>query len=364
MKDIFNDLDVAVTENRVYKLYETLTTHEKTPISVLPEIIANIELDGKDVVTVNLDVFLSLREFKDRYKWINPKSLTLVTDVEELIGKPDVIYVKTFKEIKLNKHFDVAILNPPYTLRNKNLNTTGGDKHLGKRIATSMLEYVNIAAVILPQHNFDNLKISNSMGLYSSKSSKDYFGVRSSEGIRIFFFDKTRKVTIEETESALDYFDIKVPNMNLSSKILRGFDFETLFGKTTRNDIEIKLNTKRNNIIETPIGAIRVYLSAGTVGYTYDTSLSNTDPYINTYRVFCSDNGPNGGELAKFGIALPGESVSSHNRMFVVDTLDNAQKFKQYLESPNVTNIIAVVKQSTRFTNTIAKYIPIPDFLK
>jgi hypothetical protein len=104
---------------RIWNKYQKGNSIQQTftPLSLVLDMISKLEtLNGKDILVIaNVEIFSFLKTLK-KYKHIDYKTLTFLTDIELLRGK-DGIIVENFNkisDISIDMKYDVIIGNPPY----------------------------------------------------------------------------------------------------------------------------------------------------------------------------------------------------------------------------------------------------------
>ena len=326
----------------------------QTPIDVVIDILNEVDTDNKSVVVVaNVDVFSVLTSFTN-LGLINPKSLTLVTDVKALRDKVNVIYTESFKEIKLEKTFDVAILNPPYS--------EGQNKQLGYQIFSKIIDNVTTScALILPLGQMSNKSIEkiNSYGLYKRSEKQEKAFKIKMHSVHTFFFNKAIKLDINETSKLLAYSERRWAKNPISKIQHKG-------AKSTQRQTKVELlsllNAKNGVIAELPSNATRVWLSGSTAGYVFNRDIISKTSNENTWRVVVAQ-ATSLRKIGKLSIAKPGDLIWSAQH-WVMNSEADCVKFIDYLYTKEVVDIIADVKVTIENSKKFFNYIETPDFLK
>ena len=83
-------LDAIVIDS--FEQHVAYTDQPATPFEAVIQMVNNLDIDGKNIVTVNPDIFIALTILRDE-SVIYTNTITLVTDIEALQGKPNVIYI-------------------------------------------------------------------------------------------------------------------------------------------------------------------------------------------------------------------------------------------------------------------------------
>jgi hypothetical protein len=354
-KLVLNEKMIAVV-NKWQKFHSQQTT--QTPVEIVADILNEIDVDNKTVVVVaNVDVFSVLTSFSNLGK-INPKSLTLVTDVKALNGKPNVIYVESLKEINLNKKFDVAILNPPYS--------AGKNKQLGWQIFKQI--DANYRALIVSTINVKKQKSNNlqKLGLYKSYPVSKYFNVQLSS-ISLYLFDNTKNVDISVIDQLKRTTSRTAPSASILSLFRTGMrkinGWKCIDGKIS--DILPYANTSVGVINMAPSTEYRtVWFSHTTAGYVRLEDIVNDDLGHGKWRVVQGNNG-NPGKFGNSIIVGPDDIVTTRCRQWVVNTENDALLLQRYLSDDiNVSNTLLEVKDTMAMSNYPMSMIELPNFLK
>jgi hypothetical protein len=324
-----------------------------TPVDVIVNILNNTDIDDKDVVVVsNCDVFKMI-ETLVTLQYVFPKSLTLVTDVKALAGKPYVIYVESFKEIDLKKRFDVGILNPPYV--------HGKASQIGYKIVNQVYQCTDRVVAILPNNQL--LKLAEmTTGFQAAVDCAHHFKCYASikNGLSYGVFDK-----FESTKS----FD------SILGHTLPKYD-NSLFNVIKKSHPIVPARIK---VIETPNGEINAIKST-TGMYSVDLTHNYVnDPYLHTYRVAVNMLGGHPltrrkqitqnkkvttSSTGKAVIVKPGTAIIGDMRFIVCSDETQAAKVAEYIMSPVVQDIMAFSKMQQINAEKYFEYVPLPDFLK
>lgn len=331
--------------NKAIEAHTNNVNQPQTPIDVVLDIINNIDLIDKDIVTINPDIYVMLLHMKTM-NIITYRSVTLVTESESLRNTPNVIYVESFKETKLNKKFNVAILNSPYV--------SDKGKQIGWDISSRIYSHCDVMAAVLPMTQLQSAmskKKNNITGLYKFTSCTDAFGVEAGN-INVFYFDRNVTGNIPlHTET------IKERNIASLIRMTRGVWNDIPRDKNERYAF---LSTSQQQIVTPGANQRRVILTPSTHG-VIDMSHAIGAHAITTYAVAI----PALANVARnpvYCICNPGDVVAC--KYFEVSTKENALKLKEYLDSAEVNGILKNIRNNKDITKWLFEYVALPDFLK
>lgn len=325
------------------KFHSQQTT--QTSIDVITDIINNLNVTGKSLAVIsNIDIFVCIQYLDMKYN-LGIAELTFVTDVKALRDKPNVIYVESFKEINLNKKFDVAILNPPYDM--------GLNKRYGRQVAFQLIPYVNEMVTILPYSHISTMgtKSLANYGLTTmSRDISNLFKIKLTN-VRYFYFNKAN-INQLNVNDVIRTHAHTMPDIGLDVIFRNGGGHETFM--------------KSDDLIKTfkSTGKVKLFTSGTQSGYISDDVIINhyRDSDTDKYRVVVSRK--TGWNIGTLDIAMPGDIVSTFARYFVCDSIEQALKLKEYMESDDVVNRFKSIITSSSNSKKFFKYIPLPDFLK
>jgi hypothetical protein len=329
---------IVITEKAMefFKNYQENHSQQTTPtpVDIVVNIVNNVDVIGKSVVVVaNFDVFIYMQYLNQKFD-LGITDLQLVTDVKLNFTSDKIIYVDSFKEIKLNKKFDVAILNPPYV--------NGNNTILGYQVFKQIQKHVATGAVILPKQLIDRYNTNNQFNIHKTLDAQNYFINIPNMNIRTFFWNKSIECSYKINELPLPEFSLLSINTPGSRKPI--------------------LKTQLNNL--TPGDYVYHQSHTNVITFNDNTLFEIAQPFnINTYRVFHSDRSEPG-KLGKLKIAKPGEYINHFFSCFSVQSENDAVRLIEYLNSELVTEIITKVKPARKLSKSVVKYIPMPDFLK
>jgi hypothetical protein len=327
--------------NKYQKLHSQQNT--ATPVDVVVDIVNNLDVTGKSVAVVaNFDVFIYMQYLNQKFD-LGITDLKLITDVKLNFTSDKIIYVDSFKEIKLNKKFDVAILNPPYT--------DGKNTQLGMQITKLINKYADSLAVILPYNQAKSLSKNNPGHLFSTDVTKS-FNVDLAAGIFVSYYDCTSNIinTLDDISNTFT----KYPKQNNLASLM--------YSQCNRSQICID---------DEIINPVTIQLTATqqiTISSNEYERLRHLELGAGKWKVMLSLVGGKVGKgistLPKIVIGTPDTKALGNIIVFPVNTEKQAELLSAYLKSDIVTNIISFVKTSSFNKKEIFEYIPMPDFLK
>ena len=276
------------------------------------------------------------------------------TNAAKMQGYKNVICAD-FMEWETDMRFDVILGNPPYNgvdTAREGSNHRGQGENLAKKFALKSLELCDgYMSFVMPYgHRTFSPALKENFrqnGLYRVDSCEEYFK-QVSTNPAVFYFNKNQ--VVEDIED--NFFDpgLEIPSNNI------GDIFKNQPGRLNRVDYESKLGDT---------GKYRVRVTTAVVGFTDDEDIvaGMNDKTVGNWRVVfnCTTSKQ---KIGRIEIEGPDSILSKSVHCLIVDSKSKAQKLADYLQTPEVMEIIQKVKTVNACNSKkFLEYVPTPEFL-
>lgn len=311
-----------------------------TPLSLVLEMLGKLEdLSGKDILVIaNVEIFTFIKTLK-KYKHIDYKSITFLTDNLSLKDKEGikVVNFNNIDKIKLDMKFDVVIGNPPFNDQSTVQST--GRRRTGRMYLDFIYKSVELSKthvlMISPARGWvvgtrrkKYLKEFTEIGLQSLHNCDSFFNIKIQDIIYLHI-DKNNPVNrliIDETETVF-----KPVKNNLGELYVRSM--------SEKRGVLESINDKEGSL---------VYLTTSKTTTIADTSLIN-DKHSNRWRVIFNVNGSKK-SIGKVLVASPGTFVSYSVCYLLAKDEDDANRIKGILTSDLTEEIMEDIRVSASNT--------------
>mgnify|MGYP001143743275 CR=1 FL=1 len=348
------DTDVRLLWERVQEGKSIQTKY--TPASVAFGMFDKVSSwDDKDVLVIaNLEIYTFLRTL-EREGVVSPKSITVLTDVDSLEGKPNIIVtdLNEINTLDLDMKYDIVIGNPPYNDEDsiqENMN-----HRRGSNLARVFLDAA--CTWVKPEGSIHLvLPVSRTLTPSVIRDLKKDQGLYLVQDVTSHFTAKLKAIAAVHCNKAMEGFDNEFEHFEKQEHSLADI-------YVTPNPVDSKRGFAKSGLraLLQEKGNTEVKLSMSETLYTNDQDLLNriSDKTFGSWRVGMNMLGDNN-NIGRVGVVSPDVVLYGYVKAFMCNSQEEAEELCKYLESPEVVEALAKIKTTPANSKKFFEYISNP----
>ena len=304
-----------------------------TPQLLVNKVLSNIDLENKSVLVLfNVEFVIELIETYN----VPPENIMFYSDHKNKTNLVNRFGVKYIDTLEIEMKFDVVVGNPPYT---------DGQKLLYAKFFERALDISNLVAFVMPVNldsNHDKLKFHNQRVqkhlLKLSDNLSEYFSV-GYDNIHCVYAKKSIENEVKEYQDPVESIPLLYPERKRLCPI-KG-DTDIAMGDDVPNGVETIFKVHKGDTV----------LYKKVEQYKVDkTSKKSTANFL-----VLVNHTPSKGRFNCAVLPNTGLSWSMWTFAFECDTLEEANKLKEWLQSETIVNEISKMLTAKNNQHTISK---------
>lgn len=304
-----------------------------TPQPLVNEVLSNLDLENKSILVMfNVEFVIELIE---TYK-VSPLHITFYSDHKNKANLVDRFGVKYTSILEKEMKFDVVVGNPPYT---------DGQKLLYAKFFEQALDIADLVAFVMPVNldsNHDKLKFHNHRVqkhlLNLSDNLSDHFNV-GYDNIQCVYAKKSIENEVKEYQDPVKDIPLLYPTRKRLSPI-KG-DTDIAIGDDVPNGVDTIFKVHKGDTV----------LYKKVEQYKIDKSTKKSTANF----LVLVNHTPSKGRFNCAILPNTGQSWSMWTFAFECDTLEEATKLKEWLQSQTIINEISKMLKARNNQHTISK---------